>query len=135
MTDAGLTDPALLQRLLDICRSVVSQHDVDAVLRRVVDEACEITDAKYGALGVMNDRGDALDRFITTGIDEETHAAIGELPRGRGVLGVLITDATPLRLSNVGSHPRSYGFPPAHPPMNTFLGVPMPSAATASRQA
>jgi signal transduction histidine kinase len=125
MTDAGLTDPALLQRLLDICRSVVSQHDVDTVLRRVVDEACEITGAKYGALGVVNDRGDGLDRFITTGIGEEAHAAIGDLPRGRGVLGVLITDAHPLRLSNVGAHARSYGFPPAHPPMNTFLGVPI----------
>jgi signal transduction histidine kinase len=125
MADAGLTDPALLQRLLDICRSVVSERDVDAVLRRVVDEACEITDAKYGALGVMNDRGDGLDRFITTGIDKEAHAAIGELPRGRGVLGVLISDAHPLRLANVGAHPRSYGFPPAHPPMDTFLGVPI----------
>jgi signal transduction histidine kinase len=125
MTGPGLTDPALLQRLLDICRSVVSEHDVDAVLRRFVDVACEITVAKYGALGVMNDRGDGLDRFITTGIDEEAHAAIGELPRGRGVLGVLISDARPLRLSNVGAHPRSYGFPPAHPPMNTFLGVPI----------
>jgi signal transduction histidine kinase len=125
MTDAGLTDPALLQRLLDICRSVVSERDVDTVLRRVVDEACEITGARYGALGVMNDRGDGLDRFITTGIDEQAHAAIGELPRGRGVLGVLITDARPLRLPNVGAHPRSYGFPPAHPPMNTFLGVPI----------
>jgi signal transduction histidine kinase len=125
MTGAGLTDPALLKRLLDICRSVVSEHDVDAVLRRVVDEACVITEAKYGALGVMNDRGDGLDRFITTGIDEEAHAAIGELPRGRGVLGVLISDARPLRLSNVGAHSRSYGFPPAHPPMKTFLGMPI----------
>jgi signal transduction histidine kinase len=125
MMDAGLTDPTLLQRLLEICRSVVSERDVDAVLRRVVDEACAITDATYGALGVMNDRGDALDRFITTGIDDDTHAAIGDLPRGRGVLGVLISDARPLRLSRVGSHPRSYGFPPAHPPMSTFLGVPI----------
>ena len=125
MTGPGLTDPILLQRLLDICRSMVSERDVEAVLRRVVDEACVITDAKYGALGVMNDHGDALDRFITTGIDEKTHAAIGELPRGRGVLGVLITDARPLRLPNVGAHRRSYGFPPAHPPMNTFLGVPI----------
>jgi signal transduction histidine kinase len=123
--DGGLTDPALLQRLLDICRSVVSEHDVDAVLRRVVEEACDITDAEYGALGVMNDRGDGLDRFITTGIDEKARAEIGELPRGRGVLGVLISDARPLRLPNVGAHPRSYGFPPAHPPMSTFLGVPI----------
>jgi signal transduction histidine kinase len=125
MTDGGLTDPALLQRLLDICRSVVKEHDVEEVLRRIVEEACEITKAKYGALGVMNDRGDGLARFITTGIDEKAHAAIGDLPRGRGVLGVLITDARALRLSDVGSHPRSYGFPPAHPPMHTFLGVPI----------
>src|SRR3954471_22549744 len=125
MPGPGLNDPALLRRLLDVSRSVVSELDLEAVLRRVVEEACEITGAKYGALGVMNERGDSLDRFITTGIDQETHAAIGELPHGRGVLGVLITDPKPLRLSNVGAHPRSYGFPPSHPPMNTFLGVPI----------
>jgi signal transduction histidine kinase len=125
MTAPGLTDPALLRRLLDVCRSVVSERDLDSVLQRVVEEACEITGAQYGALGVMNDAGDGLDRFITTGIDQETHAAIGDLPRGRGVLGVLISDSRPLRLSNVDSHPRSYGFPPGHPPMNTFLGVPI----------
>jgi signal transduction histidine kinase len=125
MPDRVLSDPALLRRLLDICRSVVSEHDLEVVLRRVVEEACEITHARYGALGVMNDRGDGLDRFITTGIDEDSRAAIGELPHGRGVLGVLISDARPLRLSNVGSHPRSYGFPPEHPPMSTFLGVPL----------
>jgi signal transduction histidine kinase len=125
MTDSGLTDPTLLRQLLDICRSVVSELDLEVVLRRVVTEACEITGAQYGALGVMNERRDALDRFITTGIDDETHRAIGELPRGRGVLGVLITDPRPLRLANVGSHPRSYGFPPSHPPMTTFLGVPI----------
>jgi signal transduction histidine kinase len=115
----------LLRRLLDVSRSVVSELDLEVVLRRVVEEACLITRAKYGALGVMNERGDSLDRFITTGIDAEAHAEIGDLPRGRGVLGVLITDPHPLRLSNVGSHPRSYGFPPAHPPMDTFLGVPI----------
>ena len=95
MPRPGLTDPALLRRLLDVCRSVVSEHDLEAVLQRVVEEAREITGARYGALGVMNEGGDGLDRFITTGIDEETHAAIGELPRGRGVLGVLITDSPP----------------------------------------
>src|SRR3954471_19915498 len=125
MPGPGLNDPALLRRLLDISRSVASKLDLEAVLRRVVEEACEITGAKYGALGVMNERGDSLDRFITTGIDQETHAAIGDLPRGRGVLGVLITDPKPLRLPDVGSHPRSYGFPPGHPPINTFLGVPI----------
>lgn len=125
MADARVTNPELLQRIFDITRSVVSELDLEAVLRRVVEEACSITAAQYGALGVMSERGDSLDRFITTGIDQETHAAIGDLPRGRGVLGVLISDPRPLRLSKVGSHPRSYGFPPAHPPMNTFLGVPI----------
>src|SRR3954464_2713029 len=125
MAGPGLHDPALLRRLLDVSRSVVSELDLEAVLRRVVEEARDITSAQYGALGVMSERGDSLDRFITTGIDQETHAAIGDLPRGRGVLGVLIDDPRPLRLSNVGSHPRSYGFPPGHPPMSTFLGVPI----------
>src|SRR3954469_18423460 len=125
MAGPGLHDPALLRRLLGVSRSLRSVLALEAVLRRVVEEACDITGAKYGALGVMNERGDSLDRFITTGIDAETHAAIGDLPRGRGVLGVLITDPKPLRLSNVGSHPRSYGFPPAHPEMNTFLGMPI----------
>src|SRR3954447_8461379 len=125
MAGPGLHDPALLRRLLDVSRSVVSELDLEAVLRRVVEEACDITGAKYGALGVMNERGDSLDRFITTGIDAETHRAIGDLPRGRGVLGVLISDPKPLRLRNVGDHPRSYGFPAPPPPMSSFLGVPI----------
>jgi signal transduction histidine kinase len=125
MTGSRLSDPVLLRRLLDVSRSVVSELDLEVVLRRVVEEACEITGARYGALGVMNERRDGLDRFITTGVDEETHAAIGDLPHGRGVLGVLISDSRPLRLADVGSHPQSYGFPPGHPPMSTFLGVPI----------
>jgi signal transduction histidine kinase len=125
MANPGLTDPAMLRRLLDVFRSVASEHDLEVVLRRVVEEACGITGARYGALGVMNDARDGLDRFITTGIDRETQAAIGELPRGEGVLGVLISDPRPLRLADVGSHPLSYGFPPEHPSMNTFLGVPI----------
>jgi signal transduction histidine kinase len=125
MADPRLTDPTLLRRLIDVSRSVVSELDVEVVLRRVIEEACDITGARYGAVGVLNERRDGLERFITTGIDDETHRAIGDLPRGRGVLGVLITDPTPLRLADVGSHPRSYGFPPQHPPMRTFLGMPV----------
>jgi signal transduction histidine kinase len=125
MRGARLTDPALLRRLIEVSRSVVSELDVEVVLRRVIDEACDITGARYGAVGVLNERGDGLERFITRGIDAETHRAIGDLPRGRGVLGVLITDPTPLRLADVESHPRSYGFPPKHPPMHTFLGMPV----------
>jgi signal transduction histidine kinase len=125
MTRARVTDPALLRRLIDVSRSVVSELDVEVVLRRVIEEACDIVHARYGAVGVLNEQGDGLDRFITTGIGDDAHRAIGELPRGRGVLGVLIDDPKPLRLSDVGSHPRSFGFPPAHPPMRTFLGVPV----------
>src|SRR3954468_10370336 len=125
MARSALQDAALLRRLIDVSRSVVAELDVEVVLRRVVEEACEITGAKYGALGVLNDRRDGLERFITTGIDDDTHRAIGDLPRGRGVLGVLISHPEPLRLTDVGAHPRSYGFPPGHPPMRTFLGMPV----------
>src|SRR5207253_3380213 len=72
-----------------------------------------------------DEAGDSLDRFLTLGIDEETRVEIGDLPRGNGVLGVLITDPRPLRLADVSDHPRSYGFPTGHPPMRTFLGVPL----------
>ena len=125
MAELNLDDPVILRRLLEVCRALTSDLDVESVLRRVVTEACELTDARYAALGVLNAKGDGLDRFVTTGIDDETHRAIGDLPRGRGVLGVLISNPRPLRLDDVGSHPRSYGFPPSHPPMSTFLGVPI----------
>ena len=120
-----ITDPALLQRLLEVVRSVISELNLEDVLERVVEEAVEITGARYGALGVLNPRGDALARFITRGVDEETHRAIGDLPHGRGVLGVLISEPAALRLHDVGTHPRSYGFPPGHPEMRSFLGVPV----------
>jgi signal transduction histidine kinase len=87
--------------------------------------AQELTGARYAAIGVLDDRRERLEQFLTKGIDEETHRAIGDLPHGRGVLGVLIHDPRPLRLADVGAHPESYGFPLAHPPMHTFLGVPI----------
>ena len=74
---------------------------------------------------MIDPSGQTLERFLTTGIDDETHAAIGELPRGRGILGVLIRDAKPLRLHDIAEDPRSVGFPAHHPPMQTFLGVPI----------
>jgi signal transduction histidine kinase len=95
------------------------------VLGRVLDAARELTGARYAALGVMNERRTELERFITRGIDEEAERAIGDHPRGRGVLGVLIQDPQPLRLSRAGEHPASYGFPAGHPPMSSFLGVPV----------
>lgn len=113
------------QRILEVAHSVLTELDLDVVLDRVLDAAQELTEARYAALGVLNDDASELSRFITRGIEEATHAAIGALPRGRGVLGVLIDEPAPLRLSDVEEHPRSYGFPPEHPPMKTFLGVPI----------
>lgn len=113
------------QRILEVARSVLTELDLDVVLDRVLDAAQELTEARYAALGVLNEDASELSRFITRGIDKTTHTAIGALPRGRGVLGVLIEEPAPLRLSDVEEHPRSYGFPPEHPPMKTFLGVPI----------
>jgi GAF domain-containing protein len=118
-------DEARLRRLLDVGRSLISELEPETVLQRLLDVARELTGARYAAIGVMDERREGLERFLTVGIDEETHRQIGDLPRGRGVLGVLITDPQPLRLADVSAHPRSYGFPLAHPPMTTFLGVPI----------
>ena len=112
-------------RILDVARSVLAELDLDVVLDRVLQAGQELTDARYAALGVLNESKTELASFLTRGIDEGTHAAIGRLPRGRGVLGALINDPAPLRLADIGQHHRSYGFPHAHPPMHTFLGVPI----------
>ena len=128
--DSPTLDEARLRRLLDVGRSLVSELDVDVVLENVLEAARDITEAKYAALGVLDEAGDSLERFLTLGIDEPTRRIIGDLPRGHGVLGVLIRDPKPLRLGNVGSHPQSYGFPAGHPPMKTFLGVPIRTRET-----
>jgi signal transduction histidine kinase len=114
-----------LRELLEAGRSLISELDPEAVLDRLLEVARQQTGARYAAIGVLDDTRRELERFITKGIDEQTHRAIGDLPRGRGVLGVLIADPRPLRLADVGEHPESYGFPLAHPPMSTFLGVPI----------
>ncbi len=111
--------------ILDVARSVLSELDLDVVLQRVLDAAQELTGARYAAVGVLDEGRTGLARFLTRGLDDSSHAAIGSLPRGRGVLGALIEEPKPLRLTDVGGHPRSYGFPHAHPPMSTFLGVPI----------
>lgn len=118
-------DAHRLQRLIDVGRSLVSELEVETALHRLLDAAREITGARYAALGVLDEDRKTLRRFLTVGIDEATHREIGDLPRGRGVLGVLISDPEPLRLAHVGDHPRSYGFPAGHPPMDSFLGVPV----------
>jgi signal transduction histidine kinase len=124
-----LWEPAQMDRtthgILEIARSVLAELELDVVLERVLAAAQELTDARYAAIGVLDEPRTQLARFLTRGIDEQARAAIGSLPRGRGVLGVLISDAKPLRLADVGAHPGSYGFPHGHPPMRTFLGVPI----------
>jgi signal transduction histidine kinase len=118
-------DEQRLRTLLDAGRDLVAELDYEVVLRRLLEVAREVTRARYAALGVLDERREHLERFVTSGLDEATERAIGERPRGRGVLGLLIQDPQPLRLSDVGRHPQSYGFPLAHPPMRSFLGVPI----------
>jgi signal transduction histidine kinase len=119
------TPEARLRALLEATVALTSELSLEALLQRVVEVAASITGARYAALGVIDESGVALERFVTTGIDAETHEAIGDLPHGRGILGVLIRDAAPLRLHDLGADPRSVGFPPNHPPMRSFLGVPI----------
>ena len=123
MTEAGQVDR--LRVLVDAGIALSSELSLDALLQRIVETAVELTGAGYAALGVIDRTGQALEQFLTTGIDPETHAQIGELPRGRGILGVLIREARPLRLHDIADDPRSVGFPPNHPPMKSFLGVPI----------
>jgi signal transduction histidine kinase len=118
-------DEQRLRRLIDVGRGLLAQLDPEAVLERVLQTAREITGARYAALGILDRDRRELERFITQGIDADTHRAIGDLPRGRGILGVLIDEPRPLRIPAVGEHPKSYGFPPGHPPMSSFLGVPV----------
>ncbi|HEX4344880.1 MAG TPA: GAF domain-containing sensor histidine kinase [Solirubrobacteraceae bacterium] len=122
--DAHL-DEARLRRLIDVGSGLLSELDPEAVLDQVLETARELTGARYAALGILGADRRELERFITRGIDAEAHAAIGDLPRGRGILGVLIDSPRPLRVANVGRHAKSYGFPPGHPPMTSFLGVPV----------
>ena len=125
MANMVQTDQDRLRAVLEASIAVTSELSIEAVLQRIVEAAADLTDAKYAALGVIDQSRTALEKFVTTGLDEETIRRIGDLPRGRGILGVLISDAQPLRLAQLGSHPRSVGFPPHHPPMKTFLGVPV----------
>jgi signal transduction histidine kinase len=118
-------DEQRLSRLIEVGRSLVSERDLETLLTQVLDVARDLTGARYAALGVLDDSRQALTRFITRGIDAQTHRAIGDLPHGRGILGLLIQEPQPLRLHDLRTHPRSYGFPANHPPMHSFLGVPV----------
>jgi signal transduction histidine kinase len=113
-----------LRGLLDAIVAIGSKLDLHAVLERIVEAACRLSTARYGALGVIGSDGKLVE-FITYGLTTEERARIGALPQGRGILGLLIDEPHPLRLANLGDHPKAYGFPPEHPPMRTFLGVPI----------
>jgi signal transduction histidine kinase len=123
--DARRLGEQRLRLLLEIGTSIVAVLDSEAVLRRVLDAGRALTGARYAAVGILDSNRQEIARFLTAGMDDATRRAIGELPRGRGILGELIRDPQPLRLADISGHPRSYGFPPAHPPMTTFLGAPV----------
>jgi two-component system, NarL family, sensor histidine kinase DevS len=115
-----------MQSLLQAVVAIGSHLDLASVLRGIVATAADVADAKYAAIGVLDPRSERrLSQFITVGIDDDHKALIGALPSGHGVLGLLIDDPRPIRLTDISQHPSSYGFPPNHPPMRTFLGVPV----------
>src|SRR5580698_8633629 len=114
-----------IRRLLDVGRAVLSEFELVAVLDRVLQAGREITGARYAALGILNEQRTEFEQFLPSGVDDETRRVIGELPRGRGVLGAMINDPRSLRVADVGQHPSSYGFPAGHPVMRSFLGVPI----------
>jgi signal transduction histidine kinase len=114
-----------LRALVDAGVVLTSELSLETLLSRVVETAASLTEARYAALGVIDRSGLRLERFLTYGIDDRLRAEIGDEPQGRGILGVLISDAKPLRLHDIAEDSRSVGFPPNHPPMHTFLGVPV----------
>jgi signal transduction histidine kinase len=113
------------REVLTVARSVLEQLDVEVVLQRILRAAQELTGARFAALGVLDESRTGLDRFLTLGLDDAARRRIGSLPTGRGVLGELIRVQQPLRVGDIGRHPASYGFPSGHPPMRSFLGVPI----------
>ena len=125
VSNAVQAEPGRLRRLVEAGIALNSELSLEALLQRLVDVAAELTEARYAALGVIDPAGHGLEGFYTTGVDVETKEAIAELPRGRGLLGVLIREGTTLRLHDIADDPRSVGFPSNHPPMRTFLGVPI----------
>ncbi len=121
----AIEDPVKLRRMLEATLLLEADLELPVLLRHLIEEACSMTGARYGALGVLNDQGTALSEFMTVGLEPDEERRIGARPTGQGVLGLLISDPKPLRLANLGSHRDSFGFPPNHPPMTSFLGVPI----------
>jgi signal transduction histidine kinase len=121
----GYAGPQQLRRLFDAVVSIGTELSLPALLQRVLETATELADARFGALGVLDPTRTRLDQFLTVGMDGEERRRIGNLPEGHGLLGLLITHPEPVRLPDLKEHPASYGFPPNHPPMHSFLGVPI----------
>jgi signal transduction histidine kinase len=120
-----IDDPDKLRRLMAAVLMVTADIELTELLGHFISEACSLVEARFGALGVLNPARTALDQFLTVGLTDEEERQIGPRPTGRGVLGLLITDPEPLRLADLHAHPEGYGFPPHHPPMTSFLGVPL----------
>ncbi len=114
-----------LQQLIELGPALVSELDLDALLDQILETACSITGAKYAAVGILDDERRELERFVTRGLSDGEEQVIGDRPLGRGVLGLLIEKPAPLRIADLNAHPSSFGFPVGHPPMRTFLGVPI----------
>jgi signal transduction histidine kinase len=125
MDDLGHAGPRQLRRLVEAMMGLGADLDLPVVLHRIIEAAVELVGASYGALGVLDPSGTHLSEFLTVGIDEDQKRAIGDLPKGHGILGLLIVHPEPIRLPDLSEHPDSFGFPPNHPPMQSFLGVPL----------
>ena len=110
--------------LLEAGLTLASELSLPMVLQRIVDLAAQVADARYGAIGVIGDGGDLVE-FVTTGLSARLHRAIGPLPQGRGILGLLISQPRAIRIANIAAHASSVGFPRHHPPMGSFLGAPV----------
>ena len=113
------------ERLLAAGVAIFSHHELDQVLQVVVNAAREVVGARYAALGVLGPDHTSLVQFVTSGLDDAARQRIGDLPRGHGLLGHVIREAKPIRTADLNRHPQRYGFPPHHPPMKSFLGVPV----------
>lgn len=125
MDGLGHTGAVQLRRLVGAVVAVGAELDLGVVLQRIIETAAELVNATYGALGVLDPSGTHLSDFITVGLDDAQREKIGALPEGHGILGLLIVDPAPIRLPDLSAHPDSFGFPPGHPPMTSFLGVPL----------
>ena len=134
MPHREIHDPATLWRVLDAVLLIEADLDLSVLLRHVTEEARAMTGARYAALGVLDETRTHLAEFITVGLERDQEEEIGERPTGRGVLGLLVANPEPLRLSHLSAHEESFGFPAGHPPMTSFLGVPDQGARRGLRQ-